>query len=159
TTNGASWVNVPGGALDIGVGSEGSVWIVGTDQSVWKYASGGWVKANGALTNIAVDNKGNPWGVNVNTQIYSSSTRASFASAPAPGPLGRSCRVTGGTLAAGQYLVSENKQFFLIQQTDGNLCVYKGSSPSDNRGGLWCHNKVGGGPSFTVMQGDGNLCT
>ena len=66
----------------------------------------------------------------------------------------------GENLATNQYLVSSNKQFFAIQQTDGNFCVYRGSGPSDNKGGLWCHQKVAGGGEFvTVMQGDGNLCT
>ncbi|HEX3099147.1 MAG TPA: tectonin domain-containing protein [Usitatibacter sp.] len=158
-TNGASFVNVPGGALDIGVGSEGSVWIVGTDGSVWKFNGSGWSKADGNLTNITVDNHGNPWGVNTSRQIWASASGAQFATLPAAGSKG-TFLVTGGTLSTGQYLVSDNKAFFVIQQSDGNLCTYKGSGPSDNHGGLWCHNKVGaGGQFYTVMQGDGNLCT
>jgi hypothetical protein len=158
--NGSNWDVIPGGALDIGIGSEGSVWIVGTDGSVWKYANNGFVKADGILTNIAVDNQGNPWGVNPSRQIWHAAAGAQFAVAAKAGPVGSSYIATGGNLAVGQYLVADNKQFFAIQQSDGNLCVYKGSSPSDNRGGLWCHNKTGGGGLFyTVMQGDGNLCT
>ena len=157
--NGASWVNVPGGAIDIGVGSEGSVWIVGNDGSVWKYSGTNWVKADGGLTNITVDNKGNPWGVNASRQIWAASSGAQFAKAASPGPVGNYL-ATGGNLGVGQYMVSANKAFFAIQQGDGNLCVYKGSGPSDNRGYLWCHMRPGGsGDYFTVMQGDGNLCT
>jgi len=161
-TNGASWVNVPGGALDIGVGSEGSVWIVGTDGSVWKYnGAGGWSKADGNLTNITVDNHGNPWGVNLSRQIWASGSGAQFAMLPAAGSKGRSYIITGENLSTGQYVVSDNKAFFLIQQGDGNLCTYKGSGPSSMLpGAIWCHNKVGrGGQFYTVMQGDGNLCT
>ena len=28
--------------------------------------------------------------------------------------------------------------FFLILQDDGNLCIYRGAEPSDNKGGIWC---------------------
>jgi hypothetical protein len=162
TNNGAGWTNVPGGALDIGVGSEGSVWIVGTDNSVWKWNGSSWSKADGSLTNIAVDNHGNPWGVNASKQIWTASNGAQFAALPAAGPKGSSYLVTGGNLSTGQYLVSDNKQFFLVQQSDGNLCTYKGSGPSDNHGGLWCHNRTASGSNgqfYTVIQGDGNLCT
>jgi hypothetical protein len=65
-------------------------------------------------------------------------------------------------LADGQYLVSENKAFFAIQQSDGNFCVYKGSGPSDNKGGLWCHMAKGvpmQGKYFAIQQTDGNFCT
>ena len=59
-------------------------------------------------------------------------------------------------------LVLTGKQYFLDQQSDGNLCVYKGSDPSRNQGEVWCS---GGGSKgsksvySTVLQADGNLCT
>jgi hypothetical protein len=28
--------------------------------------------------------------------------------------------------------------YFLILQSDGNLCIYLGSGPNDNQGGIWC---------------------
>jgi hypothetical protein len=34
--------------------------------------------------------------------------------------------------------VAPGGQFFLVQQNDGNLCVHKGTSPSDDHGSLWC---------------------
>lgn len=34
--------------------------------------------------------------------------------------------------------MQENCVFFLILQDDGNMCVYKGKEPSDNKGGIWC---------------------
>ena len=33
---------------------------------------------------------------------------------------------------------SPNSNYFLILQDDGNLCIYRGSSPSDNQGYIWC---------------------
>lgn len=34
--------------------------------------------------------------------------------------------------------MQENCQFFLILQDDGNMCIYKGTDPSTNKGGVWC---------------------
>jgi hypothetical protein len=31
-----------------------------------------------------------------------------------------------------------NSNYFLILQDDGNLCIYLGSGPNDNQGGIWC---------------------
>ena len=81
--------------------------------------------------------------------------------ASAPGPLtskGQSLG-NGQTLVVNQYLESPGKRYFAIMQTDGNLCVYKGT-PQSMQGGVWCHNKTWSkGPFVTVMQADGNLCT
>jgi hypothetical protein len=66
---------------------------------------------------------------------------------------------TNGVLGTNQYLTSPNGQFFAIMQGDGNLCVYKGSGPGDNRGYVWCSMATApGGQFFLTMQGDGNLC-
>jgi hypothetical protein len=32
----------------------------------------------------------------------------------------------------------KNCSFFFILQSDGNLCLYRGTDPSDNKGGIWC---------------------
>lgn len=63
-------------------------------------------------------------------------------------------------LATNQYLVSSNKRYFAIMQSDGNLCVYKGPDPSHNGGLAWAAGSESAGEDacFTVMQGDGNLC-
>jgi hypothetical protein len=34
--------------------------------------------------------------------------------------------------------MNENCQFFLILQDDGNMCIYKGTDPSNNKGAVWC---------------------
>ena len=60
-------------------------------------------------------------------------------------------------LTSNKYLVSDNKAFFLIMQSDGNLVVYKGSGPSDNKGALWSSGTSGKGESFAIMQSDGNF--
>lgn len=68
----------------------------------------------------------------------------------------------GQYLTDGQFLVAESKDFFAIQQGDGNFCVYKGSGPADNKGGVWCHSAKGvpaAGKYFAIQQSDGNFCT
>jgi len=66
-------------------------------------------------------------------------------------------------LQTGDFLQSTDKASFLIMQTDGNLALYRGSGPSDNKGLLWDSGvSVPASPQdrfHTVMQDDGNLCT
>nr|WP_321396825.1 Vps62-related protein [uncultured Desulfobacter sp.] len=66
----------------------------------------------------------------------------------------------GEYLQTNEYLVSENKLFFAIMQSDGNFCVYRGSGPSDNQGVLWAANKCSETKSdfFAIVQNDGNFC-
>ena len=46
---------------------------------------------------------------------------------------------SGGGWSNSVYSTSTpNNNFFLILQSDGNMCIYSGSSPSDNQGGIWC---------------------
>jgi hypothetical protein len=90
---------------------------------------------------------------------------------------------TGQYLSVGDYLVSDNGDYFIIMQSDGNFVLYRGSSPSDNHGSVWATNtnqavnRVTGrsylrsgekldvqdylvssnGLYFAVMQGDGSF--
>jgi len=63
----------------------------------------------------------------------------------------------GKYLTSGKYLVSENKEYFAIMQSDGNFVVYKGSGPTDNKGATWNSDTEGNNESFVIMQDDGNL--
>jgi len=68
---------MPGGGRDIGVGADGSVWLiggnhvgVGQDSSPFKWNGSDWVGAEGGGVAIAVDPKGNPWMINSVGEIY-----------------------------------------------------------------------------------------
>jgi len=63
-------------------------------------------------------------------------------------------------LGVNEYLVSRNGLFFAIVQSDGNFCVYRGSGPGANKGGLWCSlsKSQPEGKYFAIVQGDGNFC-
>lgn len=73
------------------------------------------------------------------------------------------CLSTYEYLETGDYLSKtlDKKDYFLIQQTDGNLCWYKGTGPTDNQGLVWSSLSSGQetGQYFLIMQNDGNLCT
>lgn len=66
----------------------------------------------------------------------------------------------GEFLKTNEYLVSAQKGFFAIVQGDGNFCVYRGSSPGDNKGNVYCRpgRSSGAGAYFAAVQGDGNFC-
>ena len=46
---------------------------------------------------------------------------------------------------------------FLILQDDGNMCIYKGTGPSDNQGVIWCSETAGkqisANPNFAAEKG------
>lgn len=66
--------------------------------------------------------------------------------------------VQGEYLRNFEFIVSPSRTAFAIIQSDGHLCVYRGSGPGDNRGGIWCNGAPGpGGQYFVTMQADGNL--
>ena len=77
--DGKKWVNVPGQARDIGIGADGSVWIVGSSKKTrtdygfyaMKWSGGKWPVAEGpGGVRIAVDPKGNPWVVSESGEIH-----------------------------------------------------------------------------------------
>src|SRR5262249_23457962 len=67
-----TWVQLPGAAVDVGAGGDGSVYIVNPDLSISKWNGSGWTVFNPGSggTRIAVDQSGNPWVVNSGNQIY-----------------------------------------------------------------------------------------
>ncbi len=71
----AVFIPRPGGATDIGVGANGSVWIVGTNRvsggyGIYRWNGKAWTAVAGGAVRIAVDRTGNPWVVNSAHHIY-----------------------------------------------------------------------------------------
>ena len=54
------------------------------------------------------------------------------------------------------YSIESTVSYYLIIQDDGNMCVYKGSSPSDNQGKIWCSETTGqqqkANPAYTAAK-------
>ena len=55
------------------------------------------------------------------------------------------------------YSSGPDGSYFLSVQGDGNVCVYRGTSPSDNQGAVWCSGTNGKGqspnPNMTAAKG------
>lgn len=69
------WIERSGDARDIGVGGDGSVWIVGTSQddgnhSVYRWNGSLWIRVSGSLRQISVGPDGIPWAANSDGDIY-----------------------------------------------------------------------------------------
>ena len=50
---------------------------------------------------------------------------------------------SGGGWSNAIYSITPEGQYFLILQDDGNMCIYKGSGPSDNQGFIWASGTNG----------------
>jgi hypothetical protein len=63
---------VPGAGRDIGIGSDGSIFIVGFEGNVQRWSNGSrrFLNFPGQLARIAVDSTGNPWGVDLQDRIF-----------------------------------------------------------------------------------------
>ena len=73
TADGATtWKLIPGWASDIGIGVDGTVWVLGGGGRPyrWDDTKASWVTGTGIGTAIAVDPGGNPWVVNASGEIY-----------------------------------------------------------------------------------------
>jgi len=73
--DGRSWQQLPGNGQDIGVGADGSVWVIGTNSApggfgIWRWAGSNWVQVDGGAVRIAVDGRGEPWVVNSEGRIF-----------------------------------------------------------------------------------------
>jgi len=69
------WIRRSGEARDIGVGGDGSVWIVGTSDDegrhgVYRWSGTAWNPVSGSLRQISVGPDGNPWAANSDGNIY-----------------------------------------------------------------------------------------
>ncbi len=72
---GNEWMPVPGHARDVGVGADGSVWIVSAravkgGYAIYKWENGGWKRVAGGAVRIDVGPDGRPWIVNAMGQIF-----------------------------------------------------------------------------------------
>ena len=67
------WEPLPGKAKDIGVGADGSVWIVGsgiTNGDVYQWNGSNWKLIGGSGVLIAVGPAGDPWVVDMGANLY-----------------------------------------------------------------------------------------
>jgi hypothetical protein len=73
--DGRSWQQLPGAGQDIGVGADGSVWVIGTNSApggfgIWRWTGSNWVQVDGGAVRVSVDGRGEPWVVNSEGRIF-----------------------------------------------------------------------------------------
>ncbi len=69
------WTLLPGGATDIGVGAQGQVYVIGTDNTshggrIYKWTGNSWQRTSGIAERIDVDQYGRAWVVNRPGMIF-----------------------------------------------------------------------------------------
>ena len=78
------------------------------------------------------------------------------------GPATNCTKLSDGTMGGGawsnaMYKITPPSDFFLILQDDGNLCLYKGTGPTNNQGSIWCAMTNGQqqkpNPAFAASKG------
>lgn len=79
---GTTWQKMPGSASDIGIGADGSVWVVGTDKldngsSLFKWNEGDfkWEKKTGSGVRVSVGSDGTAYIINKKNEIFQSKTK------------------------------------------------------------------------------------
>ena len=69
--NGHDFIFIGGvNAKDIGIGADGTVWVISTDDGIYRQSDKQWTRVSGVATRIAVDPRGQAWVVNSLGQIY-----------------------------------------------------------------------------------------
>jgi Tectonin domain len=71
----ATWLQLPGAGTDVGVGADGSLWVIGTNGTtggfgIFRWNGTSWDQVDGGGVRIAVDPNGAPWVVNNRNQIF-----------------------------------------------------------------------------------------
>ena len=79
--------------------------------------------------------------------------RSIYGTAPAPAPATTDTLSSGARLTVGQTLVSTNRRYRLLMQSDGNLVLYD----DVDRTAPWASNTGGISAGYALLQGDGNL--
>ncbi|MDG2175286.1 MAG: hypothetical protein P8M72_04005 [Gammaproteobacteria bacterium] len=69
------WQEVPGLAKDIGIGADGSVWAIGSNEreggyGIYTWDGFDWIRVRGSARQISVGPDGSPWVVNREREIY-----------------------------------------------------------------------------------------
>jgi streptogramin lyase len=75
TAHAQNWQLTNGAARDVGVGADGSVWVIGTNAvpggyGIYRRANNTWTNIPGGAERIAVDPQGNAWVVNSTNNIF-----------------------------------------------------------------------------------------
>ena len=121
---GSRWY-LMGQAIDVGIGAEGSVYIVGDTpngpggNAIYKRVGNGWEQILGAAVRISVDPNGNPWVVNAEGKVYRSFDGRSFSQVP------------GSATDIG---IGADGSVWIVQKSNNELAKWNGSEFVASRG-------------------------
>lgn len=73
------WAQLPGQAQAVAVGTNGALWAVASNRSIWRWSAAGWAQIPGAADRIAVDPAGNAWVVDLTSSKLHRWTGGSWA--------------------------------------------------------------------------------
>lgn len=145
---GDNWKLIPGRASDIGIGGDGSIWIIGTNISgdggfgIWKWTGKDWMTFDGAALKIDVDKNGDPWVVNAYGDIFRRENS--------------SWRMVGGK-AKDIGIGGEGSVFVIGTNTGGGgygIWKWKGSGWNEIGGGAVCISVDESGNPWVVNSAD-----
>jgi hypothetical protein len=88
---------------------------------------------------------------------------SNFAQTSEYGTAGNCTKISDGSWSGGGYSNAvyntslPQSNYFLILQSDGNMCIYRGSSPNDNQGLIWASGTTGkqqdANPNYIASKG------
>ena len=55
------WTELPGAALDVGASADGTFYVIGTNDAIFKWTGSTWDQLPGAGTDIGVGADGSAW--------------------------------------------------------------------------------------------------
>jgi hypothetical protein len=64
---GTSWAEIPGGAVHLAIGPDGSPWVTNSYNQIFHLSGNGWVLYPGAAIDIAIGADGSQWVIGTNT--------------------------------------------------------------------------------------------
>jgi len=73
--------------------------------------------------------------------------------------ISKNCKTetSGGSSSGNLYSTDDTLYSYLYLQDDGNMCIYRGTGPSDNQGLIWCSETTGkqqsANPNFAADKG------
>jgi hypothetical protein len=166
--NGSGWDQVSTNifAKEIGIGGDGTVFIVGVDDALWLKTDLNYWKRMGdtKFKGVAVDPQGNPWAIRMDGIIL----RGVLKRTPGAVAVGADTikqeqflppfRSLDPILPSGHYMKS-GKTVGVVEH-DGRFCMYTSGDPKVHRPFLRCIPKepMATGAYKMELRDDGNLC-
>ena len=167
-----NWMQLQGGAIDIGVGGKSAArpipWVIGNDgdHSLWKFgwSSGGWNGKGYSAKAIDVAADGTPWFVDNNNLVHTLGTDGGFLTYRGAAARDVGAGAGGTTWIIGTSLVSGSTDYEIYRFVTNGWVKAAGGGVRidvDNNGNPWICNSIGdvyqGNPTGTTWGRKGGI--